>query len=154
MIDVTEPSFSVIDAVQGISLGELQARADTALRPEIGVAGRGGSAIVDQARRNGDSRMTPGESIAEPAEAAPCKVLLVCPRFHGQSFWNLTAACEVFGAGIPAPPLGLITVAAMLPPNWECRLVNRNTEELTDDAPVVQVVARILTQAKRDRARH
>ena len=74
--------------------------------------------------------MTAGGSIAEPAEAAPCKVLLVCPRFHGQSFWNLTAACEVFGAGIPAPPLGLITVAAMLPPNWECRLVNRNTEEL------------------------
>jgi radical SAM superfamily enzyme YgiQ (UPF0313 family) len=75
--------------------------------------------------------MTAGGSIAEPAEVAPCKVLLVCPRFHGQSFWNFTAACEVFGAGIPAPPLGLITVAAMLPPNWECRLVNRNTEELT-----------------------
>ena len=74
--------------------------------------------------------MTAGGSIAEPAERAPCKVLLVCPRFHGQSFWNFTAACEVFGAGIPAPPLGLITVAAMLPPNWECRLLNRNTEEL------------------------
>jgi radical SAM superfamily enzyme YgiQ (UPF0313 family) len=75
--------------------------------------------------------MTAGGLIAEPAEPPPCKVLLVCPRFHGQSFWNFTAACEVFGAGIPAPPLGLITVAAMLPPNWERRLVNRNTEELT-----------------------
>src|SRR5260370_42407261 len=74
--------------------------------------------------------MTSAGSIAEPAEALPCKVLLVCPRFYGQSFWNFTAACEVFGASIPAPPLGLITVAAMLPPNWECRLVNRNTEEL------------------------
>jgi hypothetical protein len=42
VIDVTEPAFAVIDAVQGISLGELQARADAALRPEIGVAGRGG----------------------------------------------------------------------------------------------------------------
>src|SRR5580704_9166771 len=61
-----------------------------------------------------------------------CNVLLVCPRFHGQSFWNMTEACEIFGADIPAPPLGLITVAALLPPSWECRLVNRNTEELTE----------------------
>lgn len=59
-------------------------------------------------------------------------VLLVCPRFHGQSFWDLSAPCEVHGAGISAPPLGLITVAAMLPRSWECRLVNRSTEELTD----------------------
>ncbi len=61
-----------------------------------------------------------------------CNVLLVVPRFSGQSFWNFTAACEVFGARFPAPPLGLITVAALLPPSWQCRLVNRNTEELLD----------------------
>jgi len=61
-----------------------------------------------------------------------CNVLLVCPRFHGRSFWDMSAHCAVFGAGIPAPPLGLITVAALLPPTWECRLVNRNTEELAD----------------------
>lgn len=61
-----------------------------------------------------------------------CNVLLVVPRFHGQSFWNFTAACEIYGARFPAPPLGLITVAALLPPSWQCRLVNRNTEELLD----------------------
>jgi radical SAM superfamily enzyme YgiQ (UPF0313 family) len=61
-----------------------------------------------------------------------CNVLLVVPRFSGQSFWNFTAACEVFGARFPAPPLGLITVAALLPLSWQCRLVNRNTEELLD----------------------
>ena len=59
-----------------------------------------------------------------------CNVLLVVPRFIGQSFWNFTAACEVYGARFPAPPLGLITVAALLPPSWQCRLLNRNTEEL------------------------
>ena len=59
-------------------------------------------------------------------------VLLVCPRFKGQSFWNYTAACEVHGARFPAAPLGLITVAALLPNSWNCRLVNRNTEELTE----------------------
>jgi radical SAM superfamily enzyme YgiQ (UPF0313 family) len=71
-----------------------------------------------------------------PEEAAVqslCNVLLVVPRFHGQSFWNFTAACEIYGARFPAPPLGLITVAALLPPSWQCRLVNRNTEELLDD---------------------
>ncbi len=61
-----------------------------------------------------------------------CKVLLVAPRFSGQSFWNFTAACEVYGARFPAPPLGLITVAALLPALWQCRLVNRNTEELRE----------------------
>ncbi|MGE5268982.1 MAG: B12-binding domain-containing radical SAM protein, partial [Thiohalocapsa sp.] len=61
-----------------------------------------------------------------------CKILLIAPRFSGQSFWNLGAACEVFGARFPSPPLGLITVAALLPAWWECRLVNRNTEELRD----------------------
>lgn len=62
----------------------------------------------------------------------PCKVLLVAPRFVGRSFWHFIDACELYGARIPSAPLGLITVAALLPPSWECRLVNRNTEELTD----------------------
>jgi len=57
---------------------------------------------------------------------------LVVPRFTGQSFWNFRAACEVYGARYPAPPLGLITVAALLPPAWHCRLVDRNTEQLQD----------------------
>src|SRR5216684_6716636 len=61
-----------------------------------------------------------------------CNVLLIAPRFNGQSYWNFQAACEVFGARFPAPPLGLITVAAMLPASWQCRLVNRNTEESQD----------------------
>src|SRR5580704_12138733 len=61
-----------------------------------------------------------------------CNVLLVSPRFAGWSFWNLTATCEALGAKTAAPPLGLITVAAMLPKSWECRLVNRNAEELVD----------------------
>ena len=61
-----------------------------------------------------------------------CNALLVAPRFIGRSFWNFPAACEVQGARYPAAPLGLITVAALLPSEWECRLVNRNTEELLD----------------------
>jgi hypothetical protein len=62
-----------------------------------------------------------------------CNILLVVPRFTAQSFWNFRAACEVYGARYPAPPLGLITVAALLPASWHCRLADRNIEELRDN---------------------
>jgi hypothetical protein len=58
--------------------------------------------------------------------------LLVFPKFNPNSFWNLQAVCDVWGARCPAPPLGLITLAALLPSSWNFRLVNRNAEELTD----------------------
>jgi hypothetical protein len=61
-----------------------------------------------------------------------CKVLLIVPSFSGQSFWNFRATCEVYGARLPAAPLGLITVAALLPSSWQCRLANRNTEDLLE----------------------
>jgi len=61
-----------------------------------------------------------------------CKVLMIFPLFNADSFWNYRAACELTGARYPAAPLGLITVAALLPQSWEVRLVNRNTEELTE----------------------
>ncbi len=61
-----------------------------------------------------------------------CRVLMVYPRFSAATFWNFSVACELVGARYPAAPLGLITLAAMLPPSWDIRLVNRNTEELTE----------------------
>jgi radical SAM superfamily enzyme YgiQ (UPF0313 family) len=57
-------------------------------------------------------------------------VLMVFPHFNQNSFWSLQAACDIAGARCPAPPLGLITVAALLPREWNIRLVNRNAEEL------------------------
>jgi radical SAM superfamily enzyme YgiQ (UPF0313 family) len=62
-----------------------------------------------------------------------CRVLMVYPKFIPNSFWNYTEACELVGAKYPAAPLGLITVAAMLPKHWDIRLINRNTEPLTDE---------------------
>ena len=66
-------------------------------------------------------------------EAKACRALLVYPQFDADTFWNFRRTAEVFGAKYPAPPLGLITIAALLPATWSIRLVNRNTEELTDD---------------------
>jgi radical SAM superfamily enzyme YgiQ (UPF0313 family) len=59
--------------------------------------------------------------------------LLVYPRFSSGSFWNYRATCEAVGARYSATPLGLITVAALLPKEWEVRLVDRNVESLRDE---------------------
>lgn len=59
-------------------------------------------------------------------------VLLIHPRFVNSSFWNYESTCELMGKRYPAPPLGLITVAALLPENWALKLVDRNVSELDD----------------------
>src|SRR5690349_13888583 len=61
-----------------------------------------------------------------------CNVLLVYPRFAAYMFRNSIGTCEIFGARDPAAPLGLIPVAALLPPSGSVRLVDRNLEELAD----------------------
>jgi radical SAM superfamily enzyme YgiQ (UPF0313 family) len=76
----------------------------------------------------GDRPVTGGEM---PAPRA-CNVLLIYPRFAANTFWNFAAACELFGVRYPTPPLGLITVAALLPSTWSVRLVDRNTDELSE----------------------
>jgi hypothetical protein len=60
------------------------------------------------------------------------RCLFVYPEFRSQSFWNYRATCELAGAKYPATPLGLITVAAMLPASWPVRLVDCNVEALGD----------------------
>ena len=61
---------------------------------------------------------------------SPTKCLFVHPRFTTGSFWNYRATCDLRGAKYPATPLGLITVAALLPDSWDCRLRDCNVEEL------------------------
>ena len=63
---------------------------------------------------------------------APCNVLMIYPRFEEDSFWNYTVTAQLLGARYPTIPLGLITLAAMLPRDWTIRLVNRNTDTLDD----------------------
>ena len=56
------------------------------------------------------------------------KVLMIYPRFNPKSFWGYELGRELLGARYPCAPLGLITVAAMLPKDWDIRLTNLNTE--------------------------
>ncbi len=67
-----------------------------------------------------------------PAAFQAPNVLLIFPQFNPNSFWNLQTVCDISGARCPEPPLGLITVAALLPKAWNVRLVNRNAHAVTD----------------------
>lgn len=68
-------------------------------------------------------------------------VLLIQPRFTGGSFWNYADTCELVGAKYPAPPLGLITVAALLPVHWNCKLIDSNVSELSNAQVRAQINA-------------
>jgi len=59
------------------------------------------------------------------------RVLLVCPEFP-LSFWSFPKICQIKGNKSINPPLGLLTVAALLPLEWELRLVDLNTRSLTE----------------------
>ncbi|MFW6118046.1 MAG: B12-binding domain-containing radical SAM protein [Chloroflexota bacterium] len=59
------------------------------------------------------------------------KVLLVYPRYP-DTFWSFRHALKFIFKKATFPPLGLLTVAAMLPEEWEKKLVDMNTTNLTD----------------------
>jgi radical SAM superfamily enzyme YgiQ (UPF0313 family) len=59
------------------------------------------------------------------------RVLLIYP-FFPRSFWSFDGVLELVGYKAQLPPLGLITVAAILPQTWEYKLVDRNVREITE----------------------
>jgi radical SAM superfamily enzyme YgiQ (UPF0313 family) len=61
--------------------------------------------------------------------------LLLYPEFSAMGFWNYKAVCRLMGARYPASPLGMITMAALLPAEWQLRLLDLNTTVL-DDADI------------------
>ncbi|RKY84893.1 B12-binding domain-containing radical SAM protein [candidate division KSB1 bacterium] len=61
------------------------------------------------------------------------RCLIVQSKFSTFSFWNYVDVCKLIGAKYPAAPLGLITVASLLPQHWEYKLVDSNVEPLLDE---------------------
>ncbi|OKH32815.1 B12-binding domain-containing radical SAM protein [[Phormidium ambiguum] IAM M-71] len=59
------------------------------------------------------------------------KALLLYPQFP-QSFWSYDRFMEIAGFKAVIPPLGIITVAALLPKEWEIRFCDRNVNLETD----------------------
>ncbi len=61
------------------------------------------------------------------------KILLVYPGYP-DTFWSFRYALKFVSKKASFPPLGLLTVAAMLPQEWEQKLVDMNVTSLTDEA--------------------
>lgn len=59
------------------------------------------------------------------------KILLVYPRVS-ETFWSFKHALRIVRRKAAFPPLGALTVAAMLPREWEKRLVDMNVRDLSD----------------------
>jgi radical SAM superfamily enzyme YgiQ (UPF0313 family) len=59
-------------------------------------------------------------------------ILLVYPK-NPDSFWSFKHALSFISRKAAAPPLGLITVSALLPPGWNKKLVDLNVSSLHPD---------------------
>ncbi|MEE4193750.1 MAG: B12-binding domain-containing radical SAM protein, partial [Anaerolineae bacterium] len=56
-------------------------------------------------------------------------ILMIYPKFP-DTFWSFQYALEFIGKKAANPPLGLLTVAAMLPKEWHLKLVDENIQHL------------------------
>ncbi|NJN38589.1 MAG: B12-binding domain-containing radical SAM protein, partial [Acaryochloridaceae cyanobacterium CSU_3_4] len=59
------------------------------------------------------------------------RVLLIYPLFP-KSFWSFEKTLSLVDKKALLPPLGLVTVAAILPQEWEFRLIDRNIEAVPE----------------------
>ena len=77
------------------------------------------------------------------------RALLVNPRAH-DAYWSQKEALLFTGRRSLLPPLGLITVAALLPRSWDLSLVDLNVGALADDqiraADIVLVTGALVQQ--------
>jgi radical SAM superfamily enzyme YgiQ (UPF0313 family) len=59
------------------------------------------------------------------------KILLVYPRYP-DTFWSFRHALRIVAKKATFPPLGLLTIASMLPEEWDKKLVDMNAATLSD----------------------
>ncbi len=59
-------------------------------------------------------------------------ILMVYPEYP-DAFWAFKTALKFIGRKASMPPLGLLTVASMLPKEWDKRIVDLNVRPLTDE---------------------
>src|SRR5512133_2462584 len=59
-------------------------------------------------------------------------ILLIFPHYP-DSFWSFRYALRFISKKAAVPPLGLITVSAMLPKTWKKKLVDMNVSVLLKD---------------------
>ncbi len=59
-------------------------------------------------------------------------ILMVYPMYP-DTFWSFKHALKFVSKKASFPPLGLLTVSAMLPKDWNKKLIDMNANQLTDD---------------------
>jgi len=59
------------------------------------------------------------------------KILMVYPDYEN-TFWGFKKILRLLGKRASFPPLGLMTIGAMLPSHWEKKLVDMNTNKLEE----------------------
>ena len=59
------------------------------------------------------------------------RTLFIYPEFP-KTFWSYEKILELVNRKVLLPPLGLVTVAALLPQQWEMKLVDRNVSEVQE----------------------
>jgi len=64
------------------------------------------------------------------------KILLLYPKYP-PTFWSFKYALPFVGKKAAFPPLGLLTIASMLPNDWEKKVIDMNVTELKDKDLVV-----------------
>ena len=67
-----------------------------------------------------------------PKLASSPRILMVYPEFF-PTYWGMQYYLPLVNRKALMPPLGLITIAAMCPPEWEIRVVDMNCGPLTDE---------------------
>jgi len=60
------------------------------------------------------------------------RVLLVNPRYP-QTFWSFDKALRMLNKKCVQPPLGLLTVAALLPRDWDLRLADATVRDISEE---------------------
>ena len=60
------------------------------------------------------------------------RILLVYPKVE-ETFWSFKHALKIVKRKAAFPPLGALTVAAMLPDHWEKRVVDMNVRNIKED---------------------
>ena len=60
------------------------------------------------------------------------RTLFIYPEFP-KTFWSYEKILELINRKVLLPPLGLVTVAALLPQHWEMKLVDRNVREVREE---------------------
>ena len=78
-----------------------------------------------------ESSLRPEAAPVFPALGKRIKTLMVWPKIP-DSFWTFTGMMRLLPEKVVIPPLGLITIAALCPQDWDIRLIDQGAEDLSD----------------------